>query len=132
MFTKSATEDVCTACPVRLITKTIRPPGYFDRQLSKREYEEPKIVGSKLVYKPIEAEPPSVPTGYRATENPWEFELDMVPCEDREMVGSVQACGCIKISPLCASKESNRFGLPVTATNCADCPVRRLKQVEVK
>lgn len=137
-FNKEVTPADCEACPLRLITKNVRPAGYTELQIGKREYVEPTVVDGCLVYKPNGLKPPSVPNGYRRKgeegDDAWVFEPLWPACQDREMANTVQRCGQLKINALCASKESSMKGLPVLVDNCNQCPVRRmlLEQVDVK
>ena len=129
-FAKDVTPETCAACPLRLITKDVRPPGFNDTPRLKREYAEPRLEEGRLVYEPNGLKPPSVPEGYaRSGEEgaaAWEFVPVLPPCEDREMANTLHVCGCIKVNPMCGSAESKQRGQPVTADICQDCPVRRM------
>jgi hypothetical protein len=123
----------CAACPLRLITEDVRPEGYTELPIYKRDYKEPAIRSDGvLAYTKCNATPPSVPAGYvRASDDPktddyWVFLPQFPSCVDREMANTVQRCGCVQINALCASDKSGRRNQPVTPLVCEACPVRRL------
>jgi len=128
-YNTDVTAADCNACPLRVFTVALRPEGFYERQIVKREYAEPRIVDGNLVYEPNGLKPPSVPNGYRRKgedgADAWVFIPAWPSCVDREMANTVQRCGCIKIDAMCASKESERHGQPVTLAVCEACPVRR-------
>lgn len=132
MFNKDLQVDDCAQCPLRVFTEAIRPPGYQQKIVNERDFGQPKILADgTLVYPMTGIEPPVVPEGYVRksedirSEDAWAFIPTWPPCQDREMANSVRPCGCIQIGAMCASKESNRYGLDVLVQICHDCPVRR-------
>jgi hypothetical protein len=130
-FNTNLTPADCAACPLRLITPDIRPPDYGERVLYNREYAEPRInQDGSMQYEKNGLKPPSVPEGYAKTEDAWVF-LPMFPaCADREAANTVQRCGCIRTSAMCASKESAYHGQKVAPEVCSGCPVRRLLHID--
>ena len=127
---RDVTDEVCDACPLRIETD-IRPPGYRERMVGSRDFQEPKVLpDGTMIYPKTGWEPPLCPEGYKRknedprSEDAWVFVPVWPECSARKTVNTIQNCGCVKINSLCTSPESDKNGQLVVLSMCQECPVR--------